>query len=138
MEQISRNVTDCDDGILKGKRYLIHDRDPLYTAEFLSILTESGIESAKIPPCSPNLNAFAERFVRSIKEECLERMIFFGERSLRVAVREYFTHYQAERNHQGLGNQLIIAMKAEDKSNGPIQRKQRLGGTLSYYNRNAA
>ena len=123
MEQVSRNVTDCEDGILKGKRYLIHDRDPLYTAQFLSGLTESGIESAKIPPRSPNLNTFAERFVRSIKEECLERMIFFGESSLRTAVREYFAHYH---------------METEDKSNGPIQRKQRLGGTLSYYYRNAA
>jgi len=89
MEQVGRNVTDCEDGIMKTKRYLIHDRDPLYTAQFLSIPAESGIESVKLPPRSPNLNAFAERFVRSIKEECLERMIFFGEDSLRTAVRDY-------------------------------------------------
>jgi transposase InsO family protein len=89
MEQVGRNVTDCEEGILKKKRYLIHDRDPLYTTQFLRILAESGIDSVKLPPRSPNLNAFAERFVRSIKEECLERMILFGEDSLRTAVREF-------------------------------------------------
>ena len=93
---------------MKTKRYLIHDRDPLYTAQFLGILVESGVESLKLPPRSPNLNAFAERFVKSIKEECLERMIFFGEDALRTAIREYLTHYHAERNHQGLNNRLLI------------------------------
>src|SRR6185295_11004647 len=98
MDQIGRNVTDCEDGVLHKKRYLIHDRDPLYTAQFLGILAESRIEPVKLPPHSPNLNAFAERFVRSIKEECLKRMIFFGEESLRTTVREYIAHYHAERN----------------------------------------
>jgi transposase InsO family protein len=135
MEQIGRNITDCEDGILKDKRYLIHDRDPLYTAQFIDILADTGIQSVKLPPRSPNLNAFAERFVRSIKEECLERMIFFGENSLRTAVREYIAHYHAERNHQGLDNQLIIPIKTTAKENAPIQRKERLGGTLSYYYR---
>src|SRR5262245_41023905 len=77
MDQVGRNLTDCEDGILKKKRYLIHDRDPLYTQQFLSMLADSGIKPVKLPPRSPNLNAFAERFVRSIKEECVERMIFF-------------------------------------------------------------
>lgn len=86
MDQIGRNLTDCEDGILKKKRYLIHDRDPLYTEQFLGMLADSGIDPVKLPPRSPNLNAFAERFVRSIKEECVERMIFFGEDSLRTAV----------------------------------------------------
>jgi len=124
--------------ILKKKRYLIHDRDPLYTAQFLSILAESGIESVSLPPRSPNLNAFAERFVRSIKEDCLYRMIFFGEVSLRTAIREYLVHYQAERNHQRLSNQLIIPITIKQRDDGPIQRKQRLGGTLNYYYRDAA
>jgi putative transposase len=137
MEQVSRNVTDCEEGILKEKRFLIHDRDPLYTSQFLHILAESGIESVKLPPRSPNLNAFAERFVRSIKEECLDRMIFFGEDSLRSAIREYLAHYHAERNHQGLANTLIEPIP-EPKSSGTVQRKQRLGGTLSYYYREAA
>ena len=93
MSQIGRNLTDAVDGFFKSKRYLIHDRDPLYTREFLSMLAEVGIESVKLPPRSPNLNAYAERFVKTIKESCLERMIFFGEDSLRVAVREFLAHY---------------------------------------------
>jgi putative transposase len=101
MTQIARNLTDGVDGFFKGKRYLIHDRDPVFTQEFSSILAEAGIESVKLPPRSPNLNAYAERFVRTIKESCLERMIFFGEDSLRKAIREFVEHYHAERNHQG-------------------------------------
>ena len=108
MSQIGRNLTDAVDGILNGKRYLIHDRDPLFTAEFLSMLAEAGVKSVKLPPRSPNLNAYAERFVRSIKESCLERMILFGEGSLRKAIQEFVAHYHSERNHQGLGNRLII------------------------------
>jgi len=101
LTQIARNVTDSVDGILQGKRYLIHDRDPLYTAEFLTMLQGVGVESVKLPPRSPNLNAYAERFVRSIKESCLERMILFGEESLRTAIRNFVAHYHSERNHQG-------------------------------------
>jgi putative transposase len=81
MSQIGRNVTDAEQGILMGKRYLIHDRDPLFTAEFLSLLAGAGVESVKLPARSPNLNAHAERFVRTIKESSLERMILFGEES---------------------------------------------------------
>ena len=77
MTQIARNLTDEVEGFFKGKRYLIHDRDPLYTGEFLSMLEEQGIESVKLPPRSPNLNAYSERFVRTIKESCLEQMILF-------------------------------------------------------------
>src|SRR5580765_4895592 len=89
MSQIGRNLTDAVDGILNGKRYLIHDRDPLFTAEFLTTLAERGFKSVKLPPRSPNLNAYAECFVRSIKESCLDKMILFGERSLRRAVHEF-------------------------------------------------
>jgi len=81
MSQIGRNRTGAEDGILTGKRYLIHDRDPLFTAEFLTTLADAGVESVKLPALSPNLNAYAERFVRSIKESCLEQMILFGESS---------------------------------------------------------
>ena len=81
MSQIGRRVTDAVDGILNGKRYLIHDRDPLFTAEFLTLLAGVGVESVKLPPRSPNWNAHAERFVRSIKESCLDRLILFGEQS---------------------------------------------------------
>lgn len=138
MTQIARNVTDVMDGVFAGKRYLIHDRDPLYTREFLSILTDVGIESVKLPPRSPNLNAYAERFVRTIKEGCLEQMIFFGEDSLRNAVRQFVAHYHYERNHQGLGNQLIFSTKAAPSKTGTVQTRRRLGGMLNYYYREAA
>ena len=101
MSQIARNLTDADDGLLKGKRYLIHDRDPLFRAEFLSTLAQTGTESVKLPLRSPNLNNYAERFVRSIKESCLERMIFFGENSLCKGIHEFVLHYHGERNRQG-------------------------------------
>jgi hypothetical protein len=116
------------DGILNGKRYLIHDRDPLFTQEFIQMLATIGVESVKLPPHSPNLNCHAERFVRSIKESCLERMILFGEDSLPTAVREFLTHYHRERNHQGLGNLLIIPDTAHAGNCGPIRCRQRLGG----------
>ena len=107
MNQIARNLTDSVDGLLTKKRYLIHDRDPLFTDEFLSNLKVVGVESVKLPPRSPNLNAYAERFVRSIKQSCLERLILFGETSLRTAVQSFVVHYHSERNHQGLDNRLI-------------------------------
>jgi putative transposase len=138
MSQVARNVTDAAEGFLTGKRYLIHDRDPLFTAEFLQTLEASGVQSVKLPPRSPNLNAHAERFVRTIKESCLERMILFGEGSLRKAIHEFVAHYHRERNHQGLGNRLIMREESGVDSAGPIQRRQRLGGMLNYYYRQAA
>jgi transposase InsO family protein len=138
MNQIARNLTDSVDGLLTGKRYLIHDRDPLFTAEFLRSLKEAGVESVKLPPRSPNLNAYAERFVRSIKESCLERLILFGESSLRTAVQNFVAHYQTERNHQGLGNRLILRDPAHLGTTGTVQCRERLGGTLKYYYRTAA
>lgn len=137
MAQIARNVTDDVEGFLKGKRYLIHDRDPLYTQEFLNMLAEASIQSVKLPPRSPNLNAYAERFVRSIKESCLEQMIFFGEDSLRNGIREFLAHYHLERNHQGLENQLIIPIKGPVNAEAAIERRERLGGLLNYYYRAA-
>ena len=86
MSQVARNQSDAAEGFLVGERYLIHDRDPLFTAEFLATLAASGVQSVKLPPHSPNLNAHAERFVRAIKESCLERLILFGEGSLRKAM----------------------------------------------------
>jgi len=138
MSQIGRNVTDAADGIFLGKRYLIHDRDPLFTTEFLSLLAGIGIESVKLPPRSPNLNAHAERFVRSIKECCLDRLILFGEQSLRTTIQNFLVHYHAERHHQGLGNQLIRPEPGHVGNTGVIQRRARLGGLLNYYYRVAA
>ena len=138
MSQMARNLADAAEGFLIGKRYLIHDRDPLFTAEFLETLGTSGVQSVKLPPCSPNLNAHAERFVRTIKESCLERMILLGEGSLRKAIHEFVEHYHRERNHQGLGNRLIIEDESGVGSGGLIQCRQRLGGMLNYYHRVAA
>jgi transposase InsO family protein len=138
MSQIGRNLTDAVDGILKGKRYLIHDRDPLFTTKFLDMLADVGVKSVKLPPRSPNLNAHAERFVRSVKESCLQRMIWFGERSLRKGIQEFMTHYHTERNHQGLANRLISPEPGHLGKAGVVQRRQRLGGMLNYYYRAAA
>jgi putative transposase len=126
------------DGILSGKRYLIHDRDPLFTAEFLRMLKEVGVTSVRLPPRSPNLNAYAERFVRTIKESCLERMILFGEGSIRRAVSEFTTHYHSERNHQGLDNKLICPEPSLFCEGAAVRRRERLGGMLNYYYRAAA
>jgi putative transposase len=132
MSQVARNLNDAEEGFLVGKRYLIHDRDPLFTAEFLGTLGTSGVQSVKLSPRSPNLNAHAERFVRTIKESCLERMILFGEGSLRKAIHEFVEHYHRERNHQGLGNRLIMEDEFHADRTGAIQCRQRLGGMLNY------
>jgi putative transposase len=133
MSQIGRNLSDAVNGLLHQKSYLIHDRDPLFTAEFLSMLEDVGVKSVKLPPRSPNLNAYAERFVRTIKESCLKRMILFGEDSLRTAIHNFVVHYHRERNHQGLGNRLISPESGHLGSVGVVARRQRLGGMLNYY-----
>jgi len=102
------------------------------------MLAHVGVKSVKLPPRSPNLNAHAERFVRTIKESCLERMILFGEKSLRTAIHNFIAHYHTERNHQGLANRLISPQPAHQGNTGAIQRRQRLGGMLNYYYRTAA
>ena len=135
MSQIGRNLTDAVDGILNGERYLLHDRDPLFTTEFLDMLANVGAKSVKLPPRSPNLNAHAERFVRTIKESCLERMILFGEESLRTAIHNFVAPYHAERNHQGLANRIISPEPGHLREAGVVRRRQRLGGMLNYYYR---
>ena len=99
---------------------------------------EGGTEVIRLPPMSPNLNAYAERFVRSIKDECLAKMIFVGQASLRRAIGEYMAHYHEERNHQGLGNRLIQPEPKRATTTALIQRRPRLGGMLNYYYRAAA
>jgi len=108
MLQIARNETDSAGGSLHSKRYLIIDRDTKYSEQFRRLIRDNGTKVIRLPPRSPNLNAYAERFVRSIKDECLDRMIFVGQASLRRAVSEYMHHYHTERNHQGLDNRLIV------------------------------
>ena len=138
MSQIARKLTDCAEGFLNGFRHLIHDRDPLFTRSFREILVFSGVETVKLPSRSPNLNAYAERFVRSIKSECLSQIIPLGERHLRHAVQEYTEHYHIERNHQGLDNRLIEKRHGVVDVNSSIVRHERLSGVLNYYERRAA
>ena len=135
--QIGRLI-DSESGALCGKRYLIIDRDTKYTDQFRRLVREAGTEVIRLPPMSPNLNAYAERFVRSIKEECLNRMIFIGQALLRRAVCEFMEHYHAERNHQGLGNRLVRGHATAVDLNGTVQRRRRLGGMLNFYYRKAA
>ena len=138
MKQIARNLTDAEDGFLKGKRYLLMDRDTKFTDAFRKILSYEGVECVRLPPKSPNLNPHLERFIRSVKEEALERMIFFGETMLRNAVREYLRHYHKERNHQGLANKIIQPGDEVGHRHGEIQCRERLGGLLRYYYRDVA
>jgi transposase InsO family protein len=138
MQQVARNLTDCGEGFLTGVHYLIHDRDPLYTEAFRALLKRSGVKTVKLPARSPNLNAYAERFVRSVKSECLAKIIPLGERHLRKAVKEYTEHYHQERNHQGLDNELIEKVTDGPKMDGTVACRERLGGILNYYYRRAA
>jgi transposase InsO family protein len=139
MLRLGRGLTDAFDGFLLEHRYLIHDRDPLFTASFDDLLRSVGMEPVKLPPRSPNLNAYAERFVLSIKSECLDRMIPLGERHLRRAIDEYAAHYHLERPHQGLGNRMIAGPPLRSHSgDGPVHRFDRLGGLLHSYRREAA
>jgi len=138
MQQIARNLTDADEGFLRAMRYLLVDRDPLYTEAFRSLLGDDGAEVKRMPPRSPNLRPHAERFVRSIKEECLSRMILLGESHLRHAVTDYARHYHTERNHQGLGNELIIRSETTAAVTGPVAHHERPVGLLRYYYREAA
>jgi transposase InsO family protein len=134
MEQIARNASG-EGGFLAGKKYLIHDRDPLYTDKFDSILKAAGVEAVKLPPRSPNLNARAERFVKSIKEECLDLLILSSEDQLRYVLGEYLKYYHHERIHQGLNR---IIEPQHEGCQGDIICIERLGGFLRSYHRKAA
>jgi transposase InsO family protein len=138
MKQVARNLTDGLDGFLAGCRYLIHDRSSLFTPEFEMILESAGIKAVRLPAHSPNLNAYAERYVRTIREACLDRLVLIGEGSLRRALSEFVSHYHQERNHQGLGNKIIRPEFAEFPSGGDVRCRERLGGMLRYYYRQAA
>ena len=138
MQQMARNVTDPESGPVHPRLLLLHDRDTKFCASFRTTLTQYGVRPLMLPPRSPNLNAFAERWVRSAKEECLAKLILFGEGSLRRALSEFTQHYHSERNHQGRENLLLFPRgPSGDPSRGDIQCKQRLGGLLKYYARAA-
>ena len=137
IQQVARNLVDHVDGFLKGKRYLLHDRDPLFTDAFRAVLRAADVTCLKLPARSPNLNAFSERFVLSIKSECLSKLIPLGECHLRLAISEFVEHYHLERHHQGLDNRLIttVAVAANENADpaAPVPRRERLGGVLNYY-----
>jgi len=139
MMQMARNLTMDEWGILQPGQYLIHDRDTKFCAAFKETLDDAGVKRVPLPPRSPQLNAFAERFVRSVKEEALSRMILFGERSLWHVLNEYITHYHEERPHQGKGNVILFpCIRPEQDREGTIRGHERLGGLLKYYDRDAA
>jgi transposase InsO family protein len=138
MMQVARNLTDQFGGCLADKTHLIVDRDTKCTAQFRRLIAGSTTAVIRLPPRSLNLNAYAERFVRSIKEEYLDRMIFVGPGALSRAVTEFVHHYHQERNHQGLGNQLIHAEQGSLVGAASVCRRQRLGGLLSFYHPAAA
>jgi transposase InsO family protein len=139
MVQMARNVTMEEWGVLAPGHYLIHDRDGKYCPAFQQMIEEAGVKRVPLPPRSPNLNAYAERWVRSVKEECLSRLILFGETSLRHALAQYGEHFHHERNHQGKGNVLLFpGVSQETDRQDQIQCRERLGGLLKYYTREAA
>jgi putative transposase len=135
--QAVRSLLAETDEVLREGRILICDRDPSWTSAMEDVLKTVGVRVVRTPAASPNGNAYAERFVRSINEECLERIVPLGEWHLRQLVREFVAHYHLERNHQGLGNALIDRAPAPPAA-GPVRRRQRAGGVLNYYYRSAA
>ena len=138
MQQMARNATMQEWGFLQPCRYLIHDRDTKYTRSFQATLEAAGVKPVQLPARSPNLNAYAERWVRSAKEECLCKLILFGEGSLRRALYNYTVHYHEERNHQGKSNVLLFPQKTKPPITADIECQERLGGLLRYYHRRAA
>jgi putative transposase len=138
MQQIARNATMEGCGVLRGSRYLLHDRDTKYTQSFRAIIASGQVEPLTLPARSPNLNAYAERWVRSVKQECLSKVVLFGERSLRRALGEYVEYYHAERNHQGKDNVLLFPWDRANDRERPVQCRKRLGGLLRYYHQEAA
>jgi hypothetical protein len=135
MKQVARNLTDPEHGFLRGADYLIHDRDPLFSKAFVAILKAGGVKSVKIPAQSPNCNSYAERFVRTIKYECLNQFVIFGERHLRHLIKEFVEHYMTERFHQGIGGQLIrnVGPTNDNGADGKVACRSRLGGILNFY-----
>ena len=138
MMQIAKNVTDPFDGFLREKQFLIIDRDTKYCEAFRHLLKSADIEPVRLPPRSPNMNAYMERFVKSIKHESTDQLILFSERSLRRVISEYIEFYNGERFHQGMGNQLLAEPDARMNDDGEVTCRERLGGLLRYYYRQAA
>jgi len=139
MAQIARNVTMVEWGFLLPGQYLMLDRDGKFCSAFQQTMEAAGVKLVVLPARSPNLNAYAERWVRSVKDEVLSRLILFGEGALRCALHHYDGHYHAERPHQGKGNVVLVpAVNHGERCEGSIRCRERLGGLLKYYYREAA
>ena len=139
MVQWARNLTDEKDGFLKDKRVLIHDRDPLFTKKFRETLGAAGVRCLRMPRWSPNLNSFAESWVRAVKRECLSKMIFFSEKQIRYTVEQYVLHHNLERPHKGLDYRRPVEPDEPPPSmDAPVECHERLGGLLKSYSRKAA
>jgi putative transposase len=137
MKQVAKLLVDSEDGFLQGKRYLIHDRDPLYRTDgFHGILRASGIEPVKLPARSPNLNSYAERYVKSVKSECLDHLILSSVSQLEYAITQYSEYYHHERIHQSLDRMIEPKHAIDDAAE--IVCIERLGGLLKSYHRLAA
>ena len=138
MQQMARNATMEECGALRHCCYLLHDRDTKYSAAFQAIIETGHVRTLSLPARSRNLNAYAERWVRSVKDECLSKIILFGDRSLRRAMSEYVAHYHTERNHQGKSNVLLFPRVTEMRGAEPVRCRERLGGLLRHYHQEAA
>ena len=137
MKAIARELTNHEDRFLNDKKYLIMDRDATFSKSFRACLRREGVKPVRLPPRSPNLNAHLERFFGSLKSECLYKLILFGENATRRAVRSFLVHYHTARNHQGLGNDLIVPMVRPPDMDAEIETTERLGGLLRSYRRAA-
>jgi len=135
MAQVARNLVDSVDGFLRQKHFLVIDRDSKFTEQFRAILNAAGVATVLTAVRAPNMNAHAERFVRSIKDECLDRVILFGGRMLHSSLAEFVAHYHSERPHQGLDNELLRPEPAILRNDGPVVGRERLGGLLRFYHR---
>ena len=138
MLQMSRNLLDPQAGFLRDKKHLIVDRDTKYSAAFRIAFEQEGVGVIRLPPRPPNMDAYAERLVRSIKDECVSKLIPIWSRMLRKSLHEYAEHYHLERNHQGIGNRTVIPLATPVRARDSIDSRRRLGGLLNYYYRAAA
>ena len=135
MEQVARSATQETWGYLNRCRYVVHDRDKKFCASFRSVLSAASVKPIMLPAKSPNLNAYAERWVRSVKRECLSKLVLLGEGPLQRSLTQYTAHYHLERNHQGKDNQLLTPLV--EQNGRKIHCRQRLGGLLKFYARAA-
>jgi transposase InsO family protein len=136
--QVAKLLTDPVDGFLRAKKFLVMDRDAIFSEDFRTALKAEGVRALRSPPSAPNCNAFVERFVGTVRRELTDRMIFVGTASLDRALREFVVHYNAERNHHSLDNDLIAPRAPVGSVLGRLERRERLGGLLSFYVRRAA